>query len=46
MACVYDIKTGKSRLTPGRITEIAANVYKAHGEALFFVVIEVKPHEK
>jgi hypothetical protein len=43
IACVYDIKTGKSILTPGRMQEIAANVFKAFGKTEKFVVIEVKP---
>ncbi len=43
IVCVYDIKTGKSILTPGRIAEIASNVYKAFGNAKYFVVVEVKP---
>jgi hypothetical protein len=42
--CVYDIKTGRSRLYPGRTAEIAANVYSRFPNARRIIVIETRPH--
>jgi hypothetical protein len=41
--CVYDIKTGKSGLSPSRIAEIAQAVYLRYPEAPSFLVMEVRP---
>jgi hypothetical protein len=41
--CVFDIKTGKSGLSPARMREIAANVIKANPHAKYFVIVEVRP---
>ncbi len=43
--CVYDIKTGKSRLIPGRMKEIAENVHKFKKDANRIFVIEIRPTE-
>lgn len=41
--CVYDIKTGKSGLSPARIREIAQAVYRRYQDAERFLIIEVRP---
>jgi hypothetical protein len=41
--CVYDIKTGKSRLYPGRTREIARAVQRRYPGAKTFIVTEVRP---
>jgi hypothetical protein len=41
--CVYDIKTGKSGLTPARTAEIAAAVYRLFEFSRRFLIIEVRP---
>jgi hypothetical protein len=42
--CVYDIKTGKSGLTPARMREIARSVRRKYGgDRWRIVVIEVRP---
>jgi hypothetical protein len=41
--CIYDIKTGKSGLTPSRIAELARTVYLRYPKARSFLVIEVRP---
>jgi hypothetical protein len=40
---VYDIKTGKSGLTPARTAEIAAAVYRLFEFSRRFLIIEVRP---
>ena len=42
VVCVYDIKTGWSRLTPARMFEIASNVQRLYDTA-DFVVTETRP---
>ncbi|WP_439500210.1 hypothetical protein [Bosea sp. (in: a-proteobacteria)] len=41
--CVYDIKTGKSGLLPGRSMEIAAAVRRYFGSVRRIIVTEVRP---
>lgn len=41
--CVYDIKTGKSGLSPRRMDEIAKNVLKVYPEVRRIIVTEVRP---
>jgi hypothetical protein len=41
--CVYDIKTGKSVLSPARIKEIAEATYRHFKNVERFLIIEVKP---
>lgn len=44
MVCVYDIKTGRAGLSPGRLLQISLEVNKHFGAARF-IVIEVRPFE-
>jgi len=44
MVCVYDIKTGRAGLNPGRLRQISQEVNKHFG-AVRFIVIEVRPFE-
>jgi hypothetical protein len=41
--CVYDIKTGKSKLLPGRSMEIATAVRRYFGSVRRIIVTEVRP---
>ena len=41
--CVYDIKTGKSRLTLPRMQEIAKNAHRLYTDTTRLIVIETKP---
>jgi hypothetical protein len=41
--CVYDIKTGKAGLTPGRAAEIAETVYKRFTGVRRIIVTEIRP---
>ncbi len=41
--CVYDIKTGKAGLTPGRAAEIAGTVYKRFTGVRRIIVTEIRP---
>lgn len=41
--CVYDIKTGKSGLTPARMAEIANNVHSLYPGTKRTLVIEARP---
>lgn len=41
--CVYDIKTGESRLSFARMRELATNVGKLYPETTRIVVTEVRP---
>ena len=41
--CVYDIKTGESRLTVARMGEIAANAHKLFVDTKRILVIETRP---
>lgn len=41
--CVYDIKTGKSRLLKGRAAEIARKVFESYRTARRIIVIETRP---
>lgn len=43
IVCVYDIKTGKSGLSPGRAAEIAGTVYKRFLGVRRIIVTEVRP---
>jgi hypothetical protein len=43
--CVYDIKTGKSGLLPGRSREIASAVRTHYGPANRIIVTEVRPRQ-
>ncbi|QND52206.1 hypothetical protein HB779_10000 [Phyllobacterium sp. 628] len=43
MVCVYDIKTGRSGLSPARIGEISKSVAKHFGAANF-TIIEIRPN--
>jgi hypothetical protein len=42
--CVYDIKTGRSGLSPTRMVEIVKNVFGAFPEAHRIIVSEVRPN--
>lgn len=42
LVCVYDLKTGKRRLSGGRIHEIADNVYSVYPRTRRALVIEVR----
>ncbi|QDZ00129.1 hypothetical protein FQ775_06895 [Nitratireductor mangrovi] len=42
LVCVYDLKTGKRRLSGGRIHEIADNVYSVYPRTRRILVIEVR----
>ena len=44
--CVYDIKTGKSGLYPGRSAEIARTVRLRYPNAQRILMIEVRPRQK
>ena len=41
--CVYDIKTGKTRLVFGRTAEIASHVFKFRNNANRIIVLEMRP---
>ncbi|KUL93542.1 hypothetical protein DK26_22085 [Bosea sp. WAO] len=43
IVCVYDIKTGKTGLSPGRAAEIARTVYKRFPAVRRIIVTEVRP---
>lgn len=45
LVCVYDLKTGKSRLTPARALEIVSNVFSAYPLTQRIVIVEVRPKE-
>jgi hypothetical protein len=42
--CVYDIKTGEGGLAPGRMAEIAKNVFSVYHGTQRIIVTEVRPH--
>lgn len=42
--CVYDIKTGVSKLSPARMVEIASNVHSVYTGTKKILVIETRPH--
>jgi hypothetical protein len=42
-ACVYDIKTGESGLSPRRMAEIAENTFKHFPNTRRIIVTEVRP---
>jgi hypothetical protein len=41
--CVYDIKTGKTELSPARMSEIATNVQQVYPGTQRIIVIQTKP---
>jgi hypothetical protein len=41
--CVYDIKTGRSGLSPARFGEIASSVFSAYGPVQRIIITEVRP---
>ena len=43
IVCIYDIKTGRSGLTPRRAAELAAKAYKGLPSARHIIVIETRP---
>jgi hypothetical protein len=45
LVCVYDLKTGKGRLTPERALEIVRNVFSAYPLTQRIVIAEVRPKE-
>jgi hypothetical protein len=41
--CVYDIKTGRSGLSPARFNEIRQSVFHAYGAVQHIIITEVRP---